>query len=45
MLTVAPKCAAILKQGAPLWDSVQDDIEARLGAEKTRQLQELLAAL
>lgn len=45
MLTVAPKGAAILKQGAPLWDSVQDDIEARLGTEKTRQLQELLAAL
>jgi DNA-binding MarR family transcriptional regulator len=45
MLTVAPKGAAILKQGAPLWDSVQNEIEARLGAEKTRQLQELLAAL
>ncbi|CDZ47256.1 MarR family winged helix-turn-helix transcriptional regulator [Neorhizobium galegae] len=45
MLTVAPKGAAILKKGAPLWDSVQDDIEARLGTEKTRQLQELLAAL
>ena len=45
MLTVAPQGHAILKQGAPLWDSVQDDIEARLGAEKTRQLQELLAAL
>ncbi|MCQ1570947.1 MarR family transcriptional regulator [Neorhizobium galegae] len=45
MLTVAPQGHAILKQGAPLWDGVQDDIEARLGAEKTRQLQELLAAL
>ncbi len=45
MLTVAPKGAAILKEGAPLWDGVQDEIEARLGAEKTRQLQELLAAL
>ncbi|CDZ25993.1 MarR family winged helix-turn-helix transcriptional regulator [Neorhizobium galegae] len=45
MLTIAPQGHAILKQGAPLWDGVQDDIEARLGAEKTRQLQELLAAL
>lgn len=45
MLTVAPQGHAILKKGAPLWDGVQDDIEARLGAEKTRQLQELLAAL
>ncbi|WP_105419706.1 MarR family winged helix-turn-helix transcriptional regulator [Neorhizobium sp. T25_27] len=45
MLTVAPQGHAILKKGAPLWDSVQDDIEARLGTEKTRQLQELLAAL
>ncbi|CDZ48463.1 MarR family winged helix-turn-helix transcriptional regulator [Neorhizobium galegae] len=45
MLTVAPQGHAILKQGAPLWDGVQADIEARLGAEKTRQLQELLAAL
>lgn len=45
MLEIAPKGHTVLKEGAPLWDSVQDDIEARLGPEKTKQLQELLAAL
>ncbi|SMF07133.1 MarR family winged helix-turn-helix transcriptional regulator [Neorhizobium sp. CSC1952] len=45
MLSVATKGHAILKKGAPLWDGVQDDIEARLGPEKTKQLQDLLAAL
>ncbi|WP_117195714.1 MarR family winged helix-turn-helix transcriptional regulator [Rhizobium terrae] len=45
MLSITPQGHAILKQGAPLWDSVQEDIEARLGPEKTRQLQELLIAL
>ncbi len=45
MLEVTPKGHTVLTEGAPLWDSVQDDIEARLGAEKTKQLQELLAAL
>jgi DNA-binding MarR family transcriptional regulator len=45
VLTVAPKGHDILEKGAPLWDGVQDDIEARLGPEKARQLQELLAAL
>jgi DNA-binding MarR family transcriptional regulator len=45
MLEVTPKGHTVLVEGAPLWDSVQDNIEARLGAEKTRQLQELLAAL
>jgi len=45
MLEVTPKGHTVLTEGAPLWDSVQDNIEARLGAEKTKQLQELLAAL
>ncbi|WP_312620967.1 MarR family winged helix-turn-helix transcriptional regulator, partial [Agrobacterium pusense] len=45
MLTVTEEGHAILKAGAPLWDGVQDEIEARLGPEKTAQLQELLAAL
>ena len=45
MLTVTKEGHAILKAGAPLWDGVQDEIEARLGPEKTAQLQELLAAL
>ncbi len=45
VLTVTELGRAILTQGAPLWDGVQEDIEARLGPDKTRQLQELLAAL
>lgn len=45
MLTITDKGHAILKEGAPLWDGVQDDIEARLGPDKTEQLRELLAAL
>jgi len=45
MLEVTPKGHTVLVEGAPLWDSVQDEIEARLGPEKTKQLQELLAAL
>lgn len=45
VLTVTEVGRAILAQGAPLWDGVQEDIEARLGPDKTRQLQELLAAL
>ncbi|TNM62501.1 MarR family winged helix-turn-helix transcriptional regulator [Aliirhizobium smilacinae] len=45
MLTIAPKGREILDKGAPLWDSVQDEIDARLGREKAEQLQELLAAL
>lgn len=45
MLTITEKGHAVLTDGGPLWDGVQDDIEARLGPEKTRQLQELLAAL
>lgn len=45
MLELTDKGRDLLRKGAPLWDSVQDDIEARLGPEKTAQLQELLAAL
>jgi len=45
VLTIAPKGHEILEKGAPLWDGVQDDIEARLGHEKARQLQDLLAEL
>jgi DNA-binding MarR family transcriptional regulator len=45
LLSLTEQGSELLARGAPLWDGVQDDIEARLGAEKTRQLQELLAAL
>ncbi|SFB19756.1 DNA-binding transcriptional regulator, MarR family [Rhizobium sp. NFR07] len=45
VLTIAPKGHEVLEKGAPLWDGVQDEIDARLGAGKARQLQELLAAL
>ncbi len=45
VLTIAPKGREILEKGAPLWDGVQDRIEARLGREKAQQLQELLAEL
>jgi DNA-binding MarR family transcriptional regulator len=45
MLTVAAKGREILDKGAPLWDGVQDEIDARLGHEKAERLQELLAAL
>jgi DNA-binding MarR family transcriptional regulator len=45
VLTLTDPGHALLSRGAPLWDGVQDDIEARLGEQKTRQLQELLAAL
>ncbi|MCB5204268.1 MarR family winged helix-turn-helix transcriptional regulator [Neorhizobium sp. T786] len=44
MLDLTEKGHDLLKEGAPLWDGVQETIEARLGEEKTRQLQELLAA-
>jgi DNA-binding MarR family transcriptional regulator len=45
VLTITPKGREILEKGAPLWDGVQDEIDARLGREKAQQLQELLAAL
>ena len=45
VLIIAEKGREIPDKGAPLWDGVQDDIEARLGREKARQLQELLAEL
>jgi DNA-binding MarR family transcriptional regulator len=45
LLSLTEQGLALLQRGAPLWDNVQDDIEARLGEEKTKQLQELLAAL
>ena len=45
VLTIAPKGHDILEKGAPLWDGVQDDIDARLGEEKATQLQELLNTL
>lgn len=45
MMTILDGGRAILKAGAPLWDSVQDDIVARLGQEKARQLTALLQEL
>lgn len=44
-LTVSEAGQAILREGAPLWDSVQDAIEARLGPDGADRLRELLAAL
>ncbi|MEW9615822.1 MarR family transcriptional regulator [Shinella sp. S4-D37] len=45
MLTIAEPGRAVLREGAPLWDGVQDAIEARLGPDGARQLRDLLAAL
>ena len=45
MLSITEQGQTVLNEGAPLWDGVQDDIESRLGPDRTRQLQELLAAL
>ncbi len=45
MLTITEAGHAVLKAGAPLWDGVQETIEARLGPDKTEQLRELLKAL
>ncbi|MCO5150588.1 MULTISPECIES: MarR family winged helix-turn-helix transcriptional regulator [unclassified Shinella] len=45
VLTIAEPGHAVLREGAPLWDGVQDAIEARLGPDGTERLRELLAAL
>ncbi len=45
MLTLTPAGHALLAKGAPLWDGVQDEIEARLGPTNTQHLQDLLTAL
>ena len=45
VLTIAEPGRAVLREGAPLWDGVQDAIEARLGPDGARQLRDLLAAL
>lgn len=45
VLTLSVGGRALLDQGAPLWDGVQEDIDRRLGADGSRQLQALLAAL
>ena len=44
-LTVSDAGHVVLREGAPLWDSVQDDIEARLGPDGAERLRELLEAL
>lgn len=44
-LTVSEAGHSILREGAPLWDSVQDKIEQRLGPDGADRLRELLAAL
>lgn len=44
-LTVSDAGRAILKEGVPLWDAVQEDIEMRLGPDGIDQLRELLAVL
>ena len=45
VLTIAEQGRAVLREGAPLWDGVQDAIETRLGLEGAERLRELLAAL
>lgn len=45
MLDLTEKGHDLLNRGASVWDGVQESIETRLGEDKTRQLQELLAAL
>jgi DNA-binding MarR family transcriptional regulator len=45
VLSLTATGRALLARGAPLWDGVQDEIEARLGPDKTKDLQDLLAAL
>jgi DNA-binding MarR family transcriptional regulator len=45
LLSLTGDGQALLSRGAPLWDGVQDEIAARLGPDRTRQLQELLLAL
>lgn len=45
VLTLSVGGRALLDQGAPLWDGVQEDIDRRLGADGSTQLQALLAAL
>lgn len=44
-LLVSEPGKAILREGAPLWDRVQADIETRLGADGVGRLRDLLAAL
>ncbi|WP_440981687.1 MarR family winged helix-turn-helix transcriptional regulator [Shinella sumterensis] len=44
-LLVSEAGKAILREGAPLWDRVQADIESRLGADGVGRLRDLLAAL
>lgn len=45
VLSITEAGRTVLRDGAPLWDGVQDDIEARLGEGKLEQLHHLLAAL
>jgi DNA-binding MarR family transcriptional regulator len=44
-LLVTEAGQAVLKEGAPLWDRVQADIESRLGADGIDRLRDLLAVL
>lgn len=44
-LLVSEPGKAILREGAPLWDRAQADIETRLGADGAGRLRDLLAAL
>ncbi|WP_312415368.1 MarR family transcriptional regulator [Shinella sp.] len=44
-LLVTEAGQAVLKEGAPLWDRVQVDIESRLGADGIDRLRDLLAVL
>ena len=44
-LSLTEKGHQVVRRGLPLWDSVQLGVEERLGPEKARQLQRLLASL
>ena len=44
-LSLTEKGHQVVRVGLPLWDSVQLGVEERLGPEKARQLQRLLASL
>ena len=44
-LSLTSQGKAAVKDGSPLWDDAQTRIEARLGAERSAQLQALLQAI
>ena len=45
LLQLSEKGRALLEQAEPVWEEVQVKIDARLGADRTGELQQLLAVL